>query len=158
MKTEKGLYHYRGCALPNVYLSGGYEIQKTPYGEGIVIHNLEGLHAAIGSAIVANGAALTGAEFRFLRQELELSQASLGALIGCDEQTVARWEKGNTKVNLMGDKFLRVLYQQAKMGAKPLAPALKILQDLECRPPEPKNLLVNVSDSRWEAQFRAKSA
>jgi DNA-binding transcriptional regulator YiaG len=36
---------------------------------------------------------LNGAELRFLRLEMDLSQARLGAILGSTEQNVRRWEK-----------------------------------------------------------------
>jgi DNA-binding transcriptional regulator YiaG len=145
------LYHYTGSALPNVYLESGYEQKQTPYGTGVTIHDLEGLHAALGRAIIANPAPLTGAEFRFLRQELELSQAALGAMVGRDEQSVARWEKGRTsKVDPAADRLLRIVYQQSRMGDKPLAPALEFLQHLESRPPLSKDLIARTKGRRWQ--------
>ena len=109
------MYRYVGCGLPNVYLTNGYEIVKTPYGEGITIHDIDGLHDAIGSAIINSPSPLSGYEFRFLRNELDLSQAALGKILGCNEQSVARWEKGKSKqVNSVAERFLRVIYQERK--------------------------------------------
>ena len=150
------LFRYKGCALPNVYLVNGYEIISTPYGEGVKIHDLEGLHAAIGEAVVSNPAPLTGQEFRFLRQELDLSQAALGGIIGRSEQSVARWEKGS--VDPAADRLMRIFYCQTKMGGKPWAPALKFLQELESKPPEPKRLVAQEIGSTWNAMPAAKCA
>ena len=64
------MYHYTGCGLPNVYLKNGYEIVKTPYGKGVTIRDMDGLHLAIGATIVNSPEPLIGHEFRFLRTEL----------------------------------------------------------------------------------------
>jgi putative transcriptional regulator len=145
-------YQYKGCALRNVYLANGYEVVKTPYGKGVTIHELEGLHAALGCIVVSNSAPLTGDEFRFLRQELELSQAALGAILGRDEQAVARWEKGHSKrIDPVADRFMRVLYQQDKMGAKKLTPALDVLRKLEATPPTAKKIVVREQGEKWKA-------
>lgn len=146
------LFRYNGCALQSIFLENGYEKTKTPYGTGVTIHDLDGLHAELGRAIIANPTPLTGAEFRFLRQELELSQAALGAIVGRDEQSVARWEKGHTsKVDPAADRLLRIVYQQSRMDDKPLAPALEFLQHLEAQPPLSKDLVARTKGRRWQA-------
>jgi len=105
------LHHYTGCGLPNVFLENGFERKKTPFGDGVVIHDVEGLHRAIGKLLVEKQPCLTGAEFRFLRVELDMSQRRIGELGGVEDQTVALWEKNN-KVPRWADLFVRVLYSQ----------------------------------------------
>jgi len=130
------MYRYQGCSLPNVFLKNGFEIVSTPYGEGVTIHDLDGLHAALGEAIVKSKAPITGYEFRFLRQELGLSQSGMGKYLGFNEQTVARWEKGKGKrVDPAADRLLRLVYESAKMGTKKLAPALERIRALEATLP-----------------------
>jgi len=146
------LYHYTGCALPNVYLENGYELVKSPYGEGVAIHEIDRLHAALGAVVVANTAPLTGADFRFLRQELGLSQAALGDLVGKDEQAVARWEKGKgKKVDATADRLLRLIYQDATLGKKKFAPMIEFLRKLESTPAEPKRFVAREVGSMWSA-------
>lgn len=152
------LYRYQGCALPDVYLVNGYELVSSPYGNGVTIHDVDGLHAALAFAVVSNSAPLTPAEFRFIRQELELSQAGLGALLGRDEQSVARWEKGKSKVDPAADRLLRVLYQQSRLGKKKFAPVLDILKNLESKPPAPKELVATETGSSWSAMPQAACA
>jgi|CXWL01.1.fsa_nt_gi DNA-binding transcriptional regulator YiaG len=150
------LYHYTGCALPNVYLENGYELVKSPYGEGVTIHDIDGLHAALGAVVVADAAPLTGADFRFLRQELGLSQAALGDLVGKDEQAVARWEKGKSKkVDATADRLLRLLYKDATLGKKKFATMIEFLRKLESTPPAPKSFVAREVDSAWSATATA---
>ena len=37
------MYHYTDGGLRNVWLANGYAIKKTPFGEGVAFHNLDGL-------------------------------------------------------------------------------------------------------------------
>ena len=69
------MYHYRECGLRNVWLVNGYDEHDTPYGLGVAIHDLEGVHHAVAHGLVSKGGKLTGAELRFLRQEMGISQA-----------------------------------------------------------------------------------
>jgi len=113
------MYHYTSCGLPNVWLKNGYEARRTPYGKAVAIHNLDGLHRTIARTIIAHRPRLSGAEFRFLRKELELSQASLARLFGNDAQSVALWEKRG-KVPIWADRLLRGLYRATVEGDVPL--------------------------------------
>jgi DNA-binding transcriptional regulator YiaG len=106
-------YHYTDSGLRNVWLANGYEVVPSKYGEGIMIHDLAGLHRAIGLALCQKSH-LTGTEFRFLRKEMEMSQRGLGELIGVTDQAVAKWEKyGN--VPKTADRMIRLIYLD-KMG------------------------------------------
>lgn len=153
------MYRYIGCGLPDVFLRNGYEIVKTPYGEGVTIHGIDGLHAALGAAIVCSPEPLVGHEFRFLRTELDLSQAALAELLGCNEQSVARWEKGRSKqVNAPAERLLRLIYKEAKMGDKKLAPFLKTLQDIERTPAAPRKFVASERRANWSAKAEALEA
>ena len=148
------MYHYQGCSLPNVFLQNGYDIVSTPYGEGVTIHDLDGLHAALGAVIVASKSALTGAEFRFLRQELGLSQGAVGKYVGRNEQAIARWEKARGKrVDPAADRLLRLFYENAKMGEKKLGAALERIHARESVPPGPI-ADVEARERKLTAKFR----
>lgn len=110
------MYHYKGCGLRDVWLVNGYNTRSTPYGEGIAIEDVLGLHRAIGRWLLSNPKRLTGAEFRFLRKEQELAQKRLGELLGVDAQAIARWETGKTKVPKWADHFVRGLYNEYADG------------------------------------------
>lgn len=101
-------YHYTESGLRNVWLSNGYEVHQTRYGSGVSIHDVFGLHRAIGAAL-ARKARLTGAELRFLRKEMGLSQSGLGELVGVTDQAIAKWEKTG-KVPKTADRMIRLIY------------------------------------------------
>jgi hypothetical protein len=70
----KDLYHYTDSGLRNVYLKNGYSIKKTPYGRGVSIHDIAGLHQLLGMELVCNKAGkLSSTEIRFLRVEMDLA-------------------------------------------------------------------------------------
>ncbi len=111
MATEE-LYHYTGCGLSNVWLRNGYKVKRTPYGKRVSIDNLDGLHKVIATAVVNKKAPLSGEEIRFLRVEMDLSQRSLGGLLGKKDQTVALWERGKQDVPESVDYLMRHIYKQ----------------------------------------------
>ena len=104
-------YHYAECGLDYVYLENGYAYHDTAYGKGVAIAHLDGLHAAIGKWVIEQPAALRGAELRFLRLEIELTQRGLADILGTTEQTLRLWEKGHGKaIPGPADRLLRALY------------------------------------------------
>lgn len=154
------MYHYLGCGLTNVWLKNGYEEVRTPYGDGIVIHELEALHDAIGTTIVSREQPLSSEEFRFLRLELNLSQAALAATLGKDEQAVRRWETGKSKMDGAAERLLRVVYKRTKLGAKELKPLLDMLSRIE-QPPRGRGKVRLVAESKkkaWSATLKAIAA
>jgi len=124
------MYHYKACGLDNVYLKNGYEEKNTPSGKSIAIHDIDGLHKAIGKGIANKEAALTPQEFRFLRGELDLSQKALVMLLDRTDQMVAKWEKGETKILVLADKAIRDLYMES-IGEGPISNLLQRLAQLD---------------------------
>ncbi len=104
------MYHYTESGLSNVSLVNGYTEKETPYGDAVAIDDVDALHAAIGADLIKSPARLTGEEVRFLRQEMDLTQANLAKELKVDGQTVARWEKGESEISGPADGLIRVLY------------------------------------------------
>jgi putative transcriptional regulator len=106
-------YQYRESGLDNVFLVNGFEVHQTKYGEGVSIDRTEELHRCIGRWLVELPKPLNGAELRFLRLEMELSQSKLAGIIGSTEQNVRRWEKArNRAIPGTADRILRALYRE----------------------------------------------
>jgi DNA-binding transcriptional regulator YiaG len=89
-------YHYKESGLDNVLLQRGYTIRQTPYGETVAIHDVDAVHRAIAAKLVTQPH-LTGAELRFLRLEMDQTQAELAETLGTSEQTVSLWERHRKK-------------------------------------------------------------
>ena len=86
------MYHYTDSGLQNVWLANGFKARKVDGETAIAIVDLDGLHKAIGRSLARKGH-LTGAEFRFLRKELDLSQTRAASLVGKSEEAVSKWER-----------------------------------------------------------------
>lgn len=104
------MYHYTECGLQNVMLTNGYQMVDTPYGKGVSVHDVEGLHRAIGYELATNKPRLTGAEVRFLRNELDLPQVELARFLGVSEVSIRGWENHRTKITKPSERLLRRLY------------------------------------------------
>lgn len=122
----KGEYHFTDGGLRNVWLENGFQVKRTPYGKAVAIEDMDGLVMAICKQLVSKPGRLTGAEFRYLRQHLGLSQKSLAKSFGNSEQSVAIWEK-TSKLPLYADKHMRMLWTAAH---DPKAAVSKLVQRL----------------------------
>ena len=131
MTAEGELHHYRLSGLDYVYLVNGFQYHETEYGPGVSIEDIHGLHRAIAQDIVTDRAHLSGAEVRFLRKEMDLSQAGLAVMLGVDAQTVARWEKGQTDVTGPADRLIRILYLEHLGGNPDVRHLIDTLADLD---------------------------
>lgn len=125
------MYHYTDGGLKNVWLENGYTVKRTPYGEGLVIHDVDGLTRAICLALTEKAGVLTGTEFRYVRVGgMLLSQPALGKVMGIDGQSVARWEKTG-RVPKWADKLLRLLYVAHAAGNEPICRAVERIRTVE---------------------------
>lgn len=111
-ETDKEPYHYTQCGLDDVYLMSGYEVEHEDGEEWFSVKHMDELHRAIGRALAAEKKELSGKEVRFLRKEMDLTQAELGRLVGLSDQAVARWEKGQTEMPRPAEYLLRYIYLQ----------------------------------------------
>lgn len=127
-KADQPPYQYTMCGLDDVFLLSGYELVGTGYGSGVVIHDQDALHRAIGRYLSCYKKTLSGKEVRFLRHEMDLTQAELGRLLRVTDQTVARWEKGEVVVPGPEELLVRAYYLSHLTGKTDL---VKLAQQLE---------------------------
>lgn len=119
MKTDpETLYHYTECGLDYVWLGAGVQRVETGYGPAVEIIDAGALDQAIAQFIVMRQKSLTGQDVRFLRSELDLTQAELASLLGKDAQSIARWEKEKTVIPATEDRALRQIYLEGT-GLRP---------------------------------------
>ena len=124
-------HHYRECGLTNIHLLNGFTYKETRHGRVVSIQDMDGLHRAIGTHLAKEKRALTGAELRFFRIELGLSQTMLGMLLGKTGQSVARWEKGQSRIDATADRVVRLLYTQQTGANEDIRSALQELAALD---------------------------
>jgi DNA-binding transcriptional regulator YiaG len=124
------MYHYTDGGLRNIWLANGYEQMETPYGMAITIQDLPGLSRAICKALIRKKSKLTGAEFRYLRQAMLLSQSSLGRTLRRTDQAIAGCEN-DSKVPKFADQMLRVFYAAHADGNEQVKNIIHALNDVE---------------------------
>jgi DNA-binding transcriptional regulator YiaG len=139
------MYHYTEVGLQNVWLANGYNVRKTSYGKAVSIEDADGLHRAIGRALACKSH-LTGAEFRFLRKELDLSQHRTADLLGTTEQTVALWEKRG-KIPKTADRMFRAIYLETIDGNVKLKELIERVANLDRKVDE--KLVFQDTDGGW---------
>lgn len=144
-------YHYTESGLRNVWLQNGFVIRKTAEGEGVSIHDVDGLHRALGCAL-ANKPCLTGTEVRFLRREMGLSQRGLGELVGVTDQTVALWERRG-KMPKTADRMLRLIYLEHIQANAPIVATIRRLNDLDMRDYE--RIIAEEAGDGWATRLAA---
>jgi putative transcriptional regulator len=112
IRTTEGMHHYTESGLDNVWLSGGFEIVASPYGDSLKISDLSGLHKCIAQCLIKKPDALTGHEFRFLRVELDWSQPMAAGVFGVVERTIREWETGDEPVAEPANTLIRFICKQ----------------------------------------------
>lgn len=122
-------YHYTESGLQNIYLSNGYKTRKTESGIAVAIADIAGLHNAIGRNIAAKGH-MTGAEFRFLRKELDLSQTRFAMWVGVSEESVSLWERRG-RVPKMACRFMQSIYLEKLDGNVRITEMVEHLANLD---------------------------
>jgi DNA-binding transcriptional regulator YiaG len=145
------MYHYKESGLKNIWLVNGYSFRKTPYGRTVSIEDLQGLHQAIGLDICERSDALTGAEFRFLRKEMELTQESLASFLGVSGQQVALYERG--KPTLMADRLMRAYFREHASGNAKLKELISFLNARDKKAHQQSRITFRADDG-WHPSTR----
>lgn len=129
MERGTTIYRYSESGLQNVWLANGYKTRKVAGGKAVAILDADGLHRAIGRSIACK-AHLTGAELRFLRKELDLSQVRLGPIVGASEESVSLWERRG-KIPKSTARLIQALYMETIDGNVHIRDLLARLSDLD---------------------------
>lgn len=141
-------YHYLESGLSNVWLTNGYRVHETKHGRGVAVTDVDGLHRSLVGALLGK-ARLTGAEIRFLRKELGLSQRALGELIGVGEQAVALWERKG-RMPAAADRLLRLIVAEHARGSTPVRALIARLSAADDGVTE--RIVARQSAGRWQAK------
>ncbi|EGQ9743479.1 helix-turn-helix domain-containing protein [Vibrio parahaemolyticus] len=107
------LYHYSECGLTNIHLKNGFEVADIEGEEFLSIEDIHGLHVTIAQYFIGQDEPLSGSELRFLRKLMNMSRRVIGDLFGVDQQTVGRWENGETSIPKTVDATLRQIYLES---------------------------------------------
>jgi DNA-binding transcriptional regulator YiaG len=121
---------YDDCGLRNIWLANGYRYEDIEgHGRCLEIDNIEGLHRTIGHHLVNYRKRLSGAEIRFLRIEMGMSQKRLSDSLGVDEQTVSLWERSKRRPTVAAERMLRLMYLEHADGTTKVAAMIEKWND-----------------------------
>ena len=143
------MYHYTLCGLDNVWLENGYQIKETSYGEGVSVHDVDGLHEVIAYNVIMNSKRLTAQEIRYLRKEISLSQVGLAMAMGVSENTIRGWENSRTRISSTANRLIRIIYL-AKIGED--TEVLKIIDNINQLDNDLNNITLSENDNHWVAK------
>lgn len=143
------MYHYTECGLSNIYLKNGVAIENIDGEEYTSIDDMNGLHKAIAQTIIDSSLPLKNEEFKFLRSEMNISQKILATRFAVSEQTIARYEKGQSDIPRTTDVALRTLYMESIERHNPVSYFLDLLSDAEAKEAREKIMLEEIQN-HWE--------
>lgn len=124
-------YQYKECGLDYIWLENGFTLSEGKYGRTVSFMDIDGLHALIGEAIARAKGKMKAEEIRFLRHELDLSQATLAHLLGTEEQNVYRWEAGKSGIPGPAQNLLALLYLESIKEGSGIRESLERLSKLD---------------------------
>ena len=113
---------------------------------------MEGLHKALARVLVNTRKSLSGAEIRFVRKELGLSQKALGDLLGVSDQCVALYEKRG-RMPKAPDTLLRLIFTEQDKGTAPVVEFIRRLNEQNLA--EEGEIVATEQDSGWGTQMAA---
>lgn len=141
------MLHDKATGLTNIWLENGYQIHETKWGKGLSVENQEGLSDAIVIELCTSRHRLDGDSVRFLRRYIGLTQGQLGSELGCGDQAVAKWEKGEIAiVPIAPARLLRLL---ALKHLSPRMPIASALNEYDEETPE-KMVFSYLQESGWQ--------
>jgi DNA-binding transcriptional regulator YiaG len=152
--------HYTACGLDDVYLMNGFTRETVDGEEFISIEDMDGLWKAIGLYLVATRKVLAPKEIKFLREHMDLTQAQLGAWLRVSDQTVARWEKGETTpIPGPADVALRVFFLASECaqpeGMKMLEKLIELCEQItESDEPKSRRIIFQHGRKKWSETHR----
>lgn len=150
-------YHFKESGLDNIYLMNGYDIEEVDGEEYVSVRGIDQLWKAIGLNLVTTKKLLSPKEIRFLRGQMDLTQAEVAALLRVEDQTVARWEKGKVRLSGAADVAFRGVFLSTPVaqpeGKHILSQWLENLTKLvEQDSPMSDDILFVKHNQHWEMQ------
>lgn len=143
------MYHYNESGLPNVFLKNGFKVGVEQDEQYTSIEDIDGLHQAIAEALITSQCPLSNHAFKFIRIELNTSQKALAIRFGVSEQTIARYEKGQSDIPRTTDAALRAMYLETIRKPLHFLSLLELLANGEAEAEEQLKFLLEEKQDKW---------
>ena len=101
------MHHYTESGLDNVWLKNGYQYDNN----NLYLEDKWNLHYTIASELINKQGKLLPHEFKYFRNELEATQATLANALGVCESTIRNWETGRCEISPIADRMIRLTYR-----------------------------------------------
>lgn len=102
-------YRYTASGLDNVILVGLKECTDDHGEKCVTIPNINKLHDAIAMNVLKRHGGMTGAELKFLRTLMGMTQAELGKIVNREALTIGRWERGEFENDPNAEAIIRLV-------------------------------------------------
>lgn len=102
-------FHYTECGLTNVFIRNASVNTDDIGQQTFQIRNINLLHKVIAFGIVCHANSMSGAELRFLRTEMGMTQAELAQYLHKEHLTVGRWERSERPIDSNAETIIRLL-------------------------------------------------
>lgn len=101
-------YEYNEIGFNGIFITGGFEQIPDDNSHVIKIQSARDLHLCVMRSLCECDASLNGAMIRFMRLELDISQAQLGTLLGLEgRQMMSFYELNKRKMPLVTQEALK---------------------------------------------------
>jgi len=107
LNTPITMYHYTESGLNNIYLNNGYQYAD----DSLLLEDRWNLHYVIACKLIEKKGKLSPKEFKYLRNEINATQATLANALGVCESTVRNWERGRSEISPIADRMIRLIYR-----------------------------------------------
>lgn len=151
---------YRAAGVDGIYLCNGFEREEVEGEWYTRIEDIEGLHVAIASHLVAHKKELAPKELRFIRLTMDKTQSEIARMMGVDSQTVARWEKGESRIPGPADRMLRIKFLASVISAEEFQEYVSEqpdkLQDLASQADQSVTFVRDPNDASWKEDAHSR--
>ena len=147
-------HHMTGVGLSNIYLRNGFTVEDSDGDETISYENLTGLYFEISRAIASTPFTMRAEEFRFMRKQLQMSQADMAVLFDKSDQAIAKWEKGLLPVPKAESTLLKIFWLSQKVRASEFKSiVLNFITPFDVQG-QPATYTFNFKDGMWQRVSR----
>src|SRR5579863_6038662 len=107
VKTKKETFIFNGLGFPIELVDCP---MKKVIGEWVIDINLNALQTFVFKSLIHKSYPLTRKELRFMRKFMSLTTENLGTKLGITHTTVVKWENEQSKMSLVQDVYIRMLF------------------------------------------------
>ena len=118
-------HRYVASGMPNVILQSVEYAECPKCGDSqVIIPHILKVHRAIALALLKSPRLLTGPQFAFLRQHVELSRETFAKYLGVEVEDLLKWEREEVPIGQSVDRLVRLLVVELDQELAEFAPSV----------------------------------